>query len=247
MAGSISLDTLNTYAGSFIAPSGTAPHSVDSWSIVTAAGTTLPGTSDADPAGQASTGAHARLRSHLPDTSADLTRNWLTTTAPPPFSRKGVAEVVMPIKATRSPDDAPSQRERAQSTTRAEQEEGRRKVHGRHRHAVSQLQSKGSMRVHRSEDERKSEASPSEERTLGWVTLKRGMSISSSRRRPGLRERKNNGNIHEDDGGRGTNDGKLGLGGADEGECVEGRKLRRKWPWDSFLKIADKRLEKDRL
>jgi hypothetical protein len=81
-----------------------------------------------------------------------------------------------------------------------------------------------------------------EERTLGWVTLSRGMSMGSSRRRPGLRGRKNNRDAHEDTPITGTAAKDEGLGAVGEG--VEGEKLRRKWPWDSFLKIADKKLGK---
>jgi hypothetical protein len=195
--------------------------------------------------GQAASGT-VKSRAQLPDTSADLTRNWLTTTAPPPFSRKGVADVVMPVKATRTVDDAPKQMARAQSTSRAQQEERRRSGHSRHKHAVSRLQPSGSMGNQRSEEGEASPARMAEEWTLGWVTLRRGISIGSSYRRPGLRERRINRETQGDDGGGDELEGhgEPGLAAPGEGDCVDGRKLKRKWPWASFLKIVDKRLGK---
>ncbi|KAF8513700.1 hypothetical protein JB92DRAFT_209591 [Gautieria morchelliformis] len=190
--------------------------------------------------GQAPAAGTVKSRCQLPDTSADLTRNWLTTTAPPPFSRKGMADVVMPVRATRTAEDAPTQMVRAQSTSRVQQAERRRSGHGRHRHAV------GSMRQPRSEEGEGSRARLAEERTLGWATLRRGMSIGSSYRRPGLRERRINRETAGENGGGDAGHGaaQAGSAGAGEGECVDGGKLKRKWPWDSFLKIVDKRLGK---
>lgn len=119
-------------------------------------------------------------------------------------------------------------------------------MYGRHRRAMSQLQPQESMRVQPPEEGEMESKSLTEERTLGWVTLRRGMSIGSSRRRPGLRERKNNADTHEDSGSRSTvtGDGELGLGAAGKSDGIEGKKQKRMWPWDSFLKIVDKRLGK---
>lgn len=101
------------------------------------------------------------------------------------------------------------------------------------------------MRVQQSEEGKRDSDVVTEERTLGWVTLSRGMSTTSSHCQPGLRERKKNGNTHKNNDCRGvvTNKGEVGLDVAD-GDRIEGRKLRRKWPWDGFLKNADKRLGK---
>lgn len=168
-----------------------------------------------------------------------------------------MTDVVMPVKAAasagRSFEEVPRQLGRAHSTSRAQQEEGRRGLYGRgHRRAESHMQSRTSMRIQRSEvreEERASCERLVDERTVGWVTLSRGLSTHSSHRRSGLRERRNNVDTGRERDGRGggehiRSDGGFGSDAVDEGDCVEGRKLRRKWPWDSFLRIVDKRLGK---
>lgn len=163
-----------------------------------------------------------------------------------------MTDVVMPVKAAASAsrsleEDVPRQLGRAHSTSRAQQEEGRRGLYGRgHRRAESHMQSRTSMRIQRSEEERASCERLVDDRTVGWVTLSRGLSTNSSHRRSGLRERRNNVDTdreRDDRGGREhiRSDGGFGSDAVDEGDCVEGRKLRRKWPWDSFLRILGKK------
>ena len=54
-----------------------------------------------------------------PDTSSDLTRNWLTATGPPAFSRRGKEQVVMPLRSPRAAASKPPavQAEQAENTS----------------------------------------------------------------------------------------------------------------------------------